>query len=111
MLDNAAMNALFTKEEIEEYGLENYKDKIPERLLLGLVAWAEKKHRVGHFLTAVLSNDLCEAVARADEESMAALRQIVLFVYNNLPGMCWGSKEKVAAWAKEIASKAVVAST
>jgi hypothetical protein len=111
MLDTATLKTLFTKEEIEEYNLESYKDKIPGRLLLGLVAWAEKKHRVGHFLTAVLSNDLCEAVARADEESMAALRQIVMFVYNNLPGICWGSQEKVAAWAKAIASKAVVAST
>ncbi len=91
---------MFTAKDIENYNLNNYKDKIPENLLIGLVVWANQEHRVGHFLTAVLSNNLFEAFARADKESAAALRDIVMFVYNELPGQCWGSPEKVTAWIK-----------
>jgi hypothetical protein len=31
---------------------------------------------------------------------LAAIRQIVLYVYNALPSPCWGSQEKVEAWLK-----------
>lgn len=75
-----------------------YEDKIPEHLLVGLIAWGKKEHPVGHFLTAVLSNNLFEAVSRADEESMRSLRHIVRFIYNEMPSQCHGSPEKVKAW-------------
>lgn len=52
----------------------------------------------GHFVMAVLRNDLTDAVCRADSESLRGLRDIVHYVYNELPKDCWGSKEKVDAW-------------
>ena len=52
----------------------------------------------GDFLEAVLSNDLTEAVCRADAENLAALEAIVKYVYNHIPRVCWGSPEKVEAW-------------
>jgi hypothetical protein len=52
----------------------------------------------GHFLIAVLSNDLFGAWSRADEFCKADMDLIVKFVYNKLPGDCWGDKERVLTW-------------
>lgn len=82
-----------------------YEDKVPDHLLEGLIAWGKKQHPVGNFLTAVLSNDLWEAVARADDDSMRSLRHIVMFIHNELPNGCHGSKQIVAEWIKEISKE------
>ena len=55
---------------------------------------------MGDFLTAVLSNDLCEAFGRADTQNQEALGHIVAFVYSRVPRAAWGSKERMAAWYK-----------
>lgn len=52
----------------------------------------------GHFLRAVLENDLFEAVGRADEGSAGAIPAICRYIYNNMPANCWGSKVAVDAW-------------
>jgi len=52
----------------------------------------------GGFLSAVLSNDLTEACGRADMRNQIRLHEIVSYIYNNLPMLCWGSPEKVDAW-------------
>ncbi len=54
--------------------------------------------RPGHFLTCVITNDLFGAVARADEESVKYLPQIVKYFYNKLPSKCYGSKERMEEW-------------
>ncbi|MBB6228318.1 flagellar motor switch protein FliG [Polymorphobacter multimanifer] len=46
---------------------------IPERLRGGLVRYIVKGIPTGHFLQAVISNDLREACARADEQQAAAI--------------------------------------
>lgn len=75
-------------------------DTIPERILAGLTRYASYGTPTGHFLRAALENNLREAVLRADTNSLAALRDIVLFIYNEMPSDCHGSKEKVEAWIK-----------
>lgn len=57
--------------------------------------------RCGYFLNSVLENDLVTAVNSADGESLAALPQIVKFVYNELPSPCWGDKKKVNDWIEK----------
>ena len=52
----------------------------------------------GGFLIAVLSNDLREAFARADQENIAAMFEIVKYCWNEIPSECWGSPEKVNDW-------------
>ena len=42
--------------------------------------------------------DFLRAVANADDENRCDLVEIVQHVYSNLPGACWGSKEKVQGW-------------
>lgn len=81
---------------------EYYEDKIPPLVLEGLIAWGKKERPVGDFLTAFLSNDLKVAIGRADENSLAAFRDMMLFMCNELPSQCHGSHEKVSLWAKEI---------
>ena len=52
----------------------------------------------GSFLKAVLSNDLLESFARADEENKEDLAEIVAYLYNQIPSDAWGSPEKVRDW-------------
>lgn len=56
---------------------------------------------MGGFLTAVFSNDLLTAVAVADEENYAALKEIVIYAYNECPSECNGSKDKIDAWIEK----------
>jgi hypothetical protein len=55
----------------------------------------------GDFLYAVLTNNLVDSIGRADRENLAALPEIVNYIYNNIPGRSWGSPEKVDSWLKE----------
>jgi hypothetical protein len=84
---------------IEEYAEErNPYESIPEHIYESLVAYARERRPTGHFLEAVLSNDLYEAVNRADHNCMRELRLIVICVTNSLPKDSYGSEEKYEAW-------------
>lgn len=63
-----------------------------------LNAYVNDKVPPGGFLYAVLCNDLTNAVIKADERNMRQLREIILYVYNDLPSSCWGSEEIVKTW-------------
>lgn len=63
-----------------------------------LVEYARDGRPLGHFLTAVLSNDLFDAVTRADEDNLRDLYEIAVFVHNELPAPCHGSPAKVKSW-------------
>ena len=84
--------------------MSEYSDIRPD-IREALDAWAGSARPVGGFLAAVLTNDLFGALGRADADNRAALFTICDYVYNELPSICWGSKEKVAAWAQRIAAK------
>ena len=63
--------------------------------------YAEVGCPTGDFLRAVLENDLMSAFGRADEENILAMREIVAYVYNELPANCHGSPEIVRGWIKK----------
>lgn len=71
---------------------------VPAHLREGLTLYLEHHVHVGHFLTAVLSNDLREAVARGDDTSLAGLPAIVRYLVNCAPIGAWGSPATVADW-------------
>lgn len=52
----------------------------------------------GDFLNAVMENNLREAFGRADNAHRDALFEIVSYCYNNIPGECWGDKDRVIQW-------------
>ena len=54
--------------------------------------------RPGGFLTAVLANDLMQAVGRADEDNQRDLVEICRYVYNHMPYVCHGSYDAVKKW-------------
>jgi len=80
--------------------VSDFYDELPEGLRGGMRRWIESGIQPGHFLTAVLSNDLREACARADSENRFRLFDIVAWLYNRAPSACWGSPENVAEWPK-----------
>ncbi len=87
--------------------LDTYRAHLKQRLIEshvsehvhgGLIEYIATRRPTGGFLEAVLSNDLREACARADEQMRPHLYDLVLFLYNYSPGICWSSPELVEAW-------------
>jgi hypothetical protein len=64
----------------------------------GINRYVNDRCPVGSFLTAVLSNNLRESFARADEDNLKDMFEIVSYCYNKIPSHCWGSPEKVQQW-------------
>ena len=61
-------------------------------------AYANHGHPLGGFLTAVMENNLMQALGRADSYNRATIHQICSYVYNEMPADCHGSPERVEAW-------------
>lgn len=74
--------------------------QIRQNIVEGMNRFVLLHQPVGHFLTAVLSNNLREAFARADDENQKTMFQIVSYCHNQIPGNCWGTPEKVKAWVE-----------
>jgi len=66
------------------------------------MAYAKGQYPTGDFLRAVLENDLMQAFGRADETSLKCLKDIAMFVYNEMPINCHGSKEIVKQWTEQM---------
>ena len=71
---------------------------ISNHIKLAIDRYVEYHIPVGHFLTAVLENDLASAIFRADEENLIALRDIVRYCWNEIPGDSWCSPDNVKRW-------------
>ena len=67
---------------------------------LSLDRYVEDRIATGGFLHAVLTNDLFGAMERADEFNRDDLYNIVKYIFNHIPGECYGSKAKVSKWLK-----------
>lgn len=68
---------------------------IPATTLRALDLYVNEHIQPGGFLYAVLTNDLFGAISRADTANGAAIRDICLYIYNELPSDCWGSRDVV----------------
>ena len=77
--------------------MDNYAG-LPEGLQGGMKRYVEDGIQAGHFLTAVLSNDLLGAVSRADGTNVKLIPEIVRWIYNEAPSNCWGDEERVQEW-------------
>lgn len=73
---------------------------IPPQMIGGIRRYVEHGIAPGHFLSAVFCNDLVEAFNRADEWNTKMMKNYVAFLYNYLPGECWGSRARFDAWCK-----------
>lgn len=73
---------------------------IPQNIKSAIDEYVDHGHSVGHFLKAVLSNDLFSAVVRADADSLLALHEICIYILNYTPAPCWGSNKIINDWIK-----------
>jgi len=71
---------------------------IPERMMPGIKQYVEYGKEPGGFLSAIIQNNLSEAVGRADSENQKNIPAFVAYFYNKCPMGCWGSKEKMESW-------------
>jgi len=93
LMDDAAI--------LQDYG------QIGIPILTGINRFALLHEPKGDFLTAVLRNDLREAFARADHLNQKVMFQIISYCHNQIPGVCWGSPERVKAWLEMPVEKRV----
>lgn len=74
---------------------------LPERFHGGVVRWVLFGITGGHFLSAVVNNDLFQATGRADLDALDSLPAICRFFYNYAPSGCYGSLSKAQAWEEK----------
>jgi hypothetical protein len=74
------------------------RELVPDHLWPGLERYFVKRVRPGQFLVALLSNDLREAVGRADPVSFAALPDLLRFLCTFAPRGSHGHARAVDQW-------------
>ena len=72
----------------------------PSEVQNALSDYVTNGHAMGHFLTAVASNDLFQAIGYADEDNVRRLKLYVQWFYNVAPSGCHGSMANVRTWQK-----------
>lgn len=82
---------------VEEWWTGEYSE-IPEHIRGGIERYLTELRAPGDFLTAVITNDLRGAFARADEESLKALRLLNRWFYNRAPSSAHGSLDAMRRW-------------
>lgn len=88
----------------ELYQRDEYRkgiELLPHYMQAPVTAYLETGRIPGGFLQAVISNDLCGAVGRADAVNFASLRQYAIFFRNFAPAACYGSPEKMRDWNRQ----------
>ena len=78
--------------------LERQIGIIPGHCRSGLLSYLRYGRRPGHFLLAVLSNNLAAACGAADNENRIALNDYVSLLYDCAPRAAWGSPDNVEQW-------------
>lgn len=78
--------------------MERSLELVPERMRDGLRRYIVNGVPPGHFLTAVICNDLRGACERADDENRRLMFDYVRALYNGAPAQSWGSKAAFEAW-------------
>lgn len=71
---------------------------VPDYTLAGLKRYIDHGIPTGSFLRAVLTNDLFEAFAQADQTNRYAMFDIVGWIYDKAPSKCHGSEKAYKDW-------------
>lgn len=91
--------------------LEQHGKQVPDHLWLPITRFVEQGLRTDVCVNAIFTNDLRNAIAFADTQTLIALRPTVLFIYRHLPHDCQGSACAVKDWSERggLAAQAVSA--
>jgi hypothetical protein len=85
--------------ETEAIPLSAYVEyNIPDHMVGSIESYILHGSPPGQFLTAVISNDLKQAVSYADNMNQLLLPHYVKLLYNHAPMDCWGSEETMKSW-------------
>lgn len=74
---------------------DGFKYNIPQELIEGLILYRDEIIKPGGYLTAILENNLFDAVGKGDTVNLLVLKELCVYIYHELPGDIWGSKEIV----------------
>lgn len=73
-------------------------ERIPSKMHRPAKRYVEEGVIPGDFLQAVLRDSLTESYGRSDKENKEAMEDYVMWLYNDIPGSCWGSQEAIGVW-------------
>ena len=88
--------------------IEYYTDKypaIPVSTIEAIINYIQNGYIPGGFVTAVLQNNLKEAIGRADQFNQQCLRDIVMFICWEIPANTHGSPEIVRRYLAKPANE------
>lgn len=71
---------------------------MPDNMRMPMVRWVKYGYLPGGFLQALLRNDLCDAINRADQLNLIHLYTWAKWLQNAAPSGCYGSRENVQSW-------------
>lgn len=80
-------------------------NKLPEHMQSGARLYIEQGILTGSFLTAVLQNNLVNAIGQADSINRQELLAWANWLMWDIPAIAWGSVEKVQAYIEGIREK------
>jgi len=84
--------------EIWEHERLNPKLEVSDIIKDSLKLYANQGIEPGGFLSAVLENNLFDALGMADSYNRASLFELVQYIYDELPYDSWGSVERVSKY-------------
>lgn len=82
---------------VEEWFTGEYAD-IPVHMQEAIKRYVIERLRPGHFLSAVITNDLRGAVDHADAENLPLVKRYVQWFYNRAPAICHGNPQRMEDW-------------
>ncbi len=77
------------------------KYRIPKHLQNGLAEYLTNGIRPGNFLTSCLENNLYKAIFCADMKSLEKIRNIMMFLWIEIPATAWGNPTTIKKWMNE----------
>jgi hypothetical protein len=83
---------------VETWFVGNDYDQIPPHMREAIEMYVIERKCTGDFLRAVITNDLRNAVGRADDTNLPLLPIYVRWFYNRAPASCHGSPARFEAW-------------
>ena len=76
--------------------------QIPKMVKEEIDDYVHNRREPGSFTRAVLENNLKEAFFHADISSQVRMKDIIMYAYWEIPGVCWGSEQAVRNWLNEV---------
>jgi hypothetical protein len=79
--------------------------QLPSYMFAGIMRYVNDGAVPGDFLQGIICNDLRKACAYADDTNLWLIPVYVAFFHNEVPGICWGSYERMVDWCNEKAGQ------